>query len=194
MVSTAVNEPLLLDYHGDSPALREGAFVAPMATLIGRVTLEAGASVWYGSVLRGDNEEIVIGERCNVQDGSILHTDPGHPLLLGREVSLGHGAVVHGSRVADNVLIGMRATVLNGCSIGSYALIAAGALVRENSTIPPRALVAGVPGRIVRDVTDEECALIDRIAESYFQKSALHRQALEQHRQQQSRQQRGADE
>ena len=169
---------LLLDYGGSSPALSPEAFAAPLTALIGRVRLEAGSSVWYGSVLRGDNEEIVVGERSNVQDGSVLHTDPGHPLVLGREVSLGHGAVVHGSRVADNVLIGMRATVLNGCTIGSYALIAAGALVRENSEIPPRALVAGVPGRIVRDVTDAECALIDRIAESYYQKARLHREAL----------------
>lgn len=174
----AGNGPLLIDYHGHSPRVSVGAFVAPLAALIGRVVLDAGSSVWYGSVLRGDNEEITIGERCNVQDGSILHTDPGHPLVLGREVSLGHGAVVHGSRVADSVLIGMRATVLNGSTIGSYALIAAGALVRENSEIPARALVAGVPGRIVRDVTDEECALIDRIAESYYQKSKLHREAL----------------
>ena len=172
--------PLLLDYQGHTPAVSDEAFVAPLATLIGRVVLEAGSSVWYGSVLRGDNEEIRVGERCNIQDGSILHTDPGHPLLLGREVSLGHGALVHGSQVEDHVLIGMRAVVLNGCRIGSYALIAAGALVRENSEIPPRALVAGVPGRIVRDVTDEECALIDRIAESYFQKSHLHREALAQ--------------
>ncbi|HEX7004735.1 MAG TPA: gamma carbonic anhydrase family protein [Trueperaceae bacterium] len=175
----AAASPLLLDYHGHSPRLSGDAFVAPFSTLIGKVTLAAGSSVWYGSVLRGDNEEIELGERCNVQDGSILHTDPGHPLILGREVSLGHGAVVHGSRVDDHVLIGMRATILNGCKIGSYALIAAGALVRENSVIPAGALVAGVPGRIVRDVTDEERALIDRIAESYRQKAKLHRQALE---------------
>ncbi|MEX2535237.1 MAG: gamma carbonic anhydrase family protein [Trueperaceae bacterium] len=173
-----MSAPLLLDYRGHSPLIASGAFVAPLATLIGRVTLETGSSVWYGSVLRGDNEEIRIGERCNIQDGSILHTDPGHPLLLGREVSLGHGALVHGSVVDDHVLIGMRATVLNGCQIGSYSLIAAGTLVRENSVIPPRTLLAGVPGRIVRDVTDEECALIDRIAESYFQKSRLHREAV----------------
>ncbi|MEX2541334.1 MAG: gamma carbonic anhydrase family protein [Trueperaceae bacterium] len=176
-----MSRALILPYGGHRPDMANDAFVAPMCTLIGRVSLASGASVWYGSVLRGDNEEIVIGERCNIQDGSVLHTDPGHPLVLGREVSLGHGALVHGSRIEDHVLIGMRATVLNGCRIGSYSLIAAGAVVRENSEIPARSLVAGVPGRIVRDVTDEECALIDRIAESYFRKSALHRQALEDH-------------
>jgi carbonic anhydrase/acetyltransferase-like protein (isoleucine patch superfamily) len=174
-----VSEPFILEYQGHRPAVADGAFVAPLATLIGRVWLAAGASVWYGSVLRGDNEEIRIGERCNIQDGSVLHTDPGHPLVLGREVSLGHGALVHGSQVEDHVLIGMRATVLNGCRIGSYSLIAAGALVRENSVIPPRSLVAGVPGRTVREVSEQECALIDRIAESYFRKSSLHRQAIE---------------
>lgn len=177
-----MSNPLIVEYEGHYPDISSEAFVAPMSTLIGRVSLAAGASVWYGSVLRGDNEEIRIGERCNIQDGSVLHTDPGHPLILGREVSLGHGALVHGSEVADHVLIGMRATVLNGCQIGRYSLIAAGALVRENSIIPPRALVAGVPGRIVRDVSEEECALIDRIAESYFRKSALHRKALQEHR------------
>jgi carbonic anhydrase/acetyltransferase-like protein (isoleucine patch superfamily) len=173
-----VTDALILEYEGHRPEVAEDAFVAPLATLIGRVRLAAGSSVWYGSVLRGDNEEIRVGERCNIQDGSVLHTDPGHPLVLGREVSLGHGALVHGSRVDDHVLVGMRATVLNGCRIGSYSLIAAGALVRENSVIPPRSLIAGVPGRIVREVSEQECALIDRIAESYFRKSSLHRRAV----------------
>lgn len=171
-------EPLILDYHGASPQLADDAFVAPTAVLIGRVRMASGSSVWYGSVLRGDNEEIALGERCNVQDGSILHTDPGHPVVLGDEVSLGHGALVHGSQVADHVLIGMRATVLNGCRIGSYSLIAAGALVRENSEIPPRSLIAGVPGKVVREVSDEECEMIDRIARSYYEKSGKHREAL----------------
>jgi carbonic anhydrase/acetyltransferase-like protein (isoleucine patch superfamily) len=174
-----MTQPLLLEYDGHAPLLADDSFVAPGAALIGRVSLAAGASVWYGSVLRGDNEEIRVGERCNVQDGSILHTDPGHPLILGNEVSMGHGAVVHGSQVEDHVLIGMRATVLNGCRIGSYALVAAGALVRENTVIPARCLVAGVPARVVRDVTEQECELIDRIARSYFHKSTLHRKALE---------------
>lgn len=173
-----MTSPLLLAYEGFSPEIAADAFVAPTATLIGRVTLSGSASVWYGSVLRGDNDVIEIGERCNIQDGCILHTDPGHPLTLGREVSLGHGAVVHGSEIRDNVLIGMRATVLNGCRIGSYSLIAAGALVRENSDIPPGSLVAGIPGRIVREVSDEERALIDRIAESYYRKSGSHREAI----------------
>jgi carbonic anhydrase/acetyltransferase-like protein (isoleucine patch superfamily) len=174
-----VESSLVLRFGEHYPQVDKNAFVAPMTTLIGRVAIADGASVWYGSVLRGDNDLISIGERCNVQDGCILHADPGFPLILGREVSLGHGAVVHGSTVEDKVLIGMRATVLNGCHVGSYSLIAAGALVRENSVIPPRSLVAGVPGRIVREVSDEECSLIDYIAAHYVQKAAAHREALE---------------
>jgi carbonic anhydrase/acetyltransferase-like protein (isoleucine patch superfamily) len=173
-----VDSSVVLKFGEHYPEVDRNAFVAPMTTLIGRVVIGGGASVWYGSVLRGDNDLIRVGERCNVQDGCILHADPGFPLILGREVSLGHGAVVHGSTVEDKVLIGMRATVLNGCRIGGYSLIAAGALVRENTVVPPRSLVAGVPGRIVREVTDDECSLIDYIAEHYVEKAAAHREAL----------------
>jgi carbonic anhydrase/acetyltransferase-like protein (isoleucine patch superfamily) len=173
-----MDSSLVLRFGKHYPHVDENAFVAPMTTLIGRVAIADGASVWYGSVLRGDNDLISIGERCNIQDGCILHADPGFPLILGREVSLGHGAVVHGSTVEDKVLIGMRATVLNGCHIGGHSLIAAGALVKENTVVPPRSLVAGVPGRIVREVTDDECSLIDYIAEHYVEKAAAHREAL----------------
>lgn len=171
---------LILAYQGHRPKLAADAFVAPQATLIGKVELGAGSSVWYGSVLRGDNDAILVGDGCNIQDACVLHTDLGFPVVLGEAVSLGHGAVVHGARVADHVLIGMRAVVLNGCTIGSYALIAAGAVVRPGTEVPPGSLVAGVPARVVRQVSDEERAMIDRTSDSYRRKAAEHRAALEQ--------------
>lgn len=176
-----MNEPLIVAYDGVTPALGEGAFVAPGATLIGRVRMAEGASVWYGCVVRGDNDEIVLEAGVNVQDGSVLHTDPGRPLRLGAETTVGHGAVVHGCEVADHALIGMRAVVLNGCRVGRYAIVAAGAVLPPGTRVPDRTLVAGVPARPVRDVTDEECAMIDRTAASYRHKARLHREALDAH-------------
>lgn len=169
---------LVLPYDGHAPRIDAGAFVAPGCTVIGRVTLAAGVSVWYGSVLRGDNDDIVVGEDCNIQDGSILHTDKGRPLVLGRRVSLGHAAIVHGAQVEDDALIGMRAVVLNGARIGRFALVAAGALVRAGQEVPEGSLVAGVPARVVRDTNDEEREMILRVARSYRDKAGRHRAAL----------------
>lgn len=176
-----MNAPLILPYGGRSPTLAEGAFVAPGCAVIGRVRLAAGVSVWYGSVLRGDNDDIEVGEDCNIQDGSILHTDPGRPLVLGRRVSLGHAAIVHGARVEDDALIGMRAVVLNGAHVGSFALVAAGALVRPGQDVPGGTLVAGVPARVVRETNAEERAMIARVARSYRDKADRHREALAAH-------------
>lgn len=176
-----MTDPLLLTYEGHVPDLAPDAFVAPGCTLIGRVRLGAGASVWYGSVLRGDNDELRLGEDVNVQDGCILHTDVGRPLTLGDRTSLGHGAIVHGAEVAPDALIGMRAVVLNGARVGRYALVAAGALVRQDQEVPERTLVAGVPARTVREVTDDELAVIERTAVSYRDKARRHRAALDAH-------------
>ena len=176
-----MNPPLVFSYDGHHPQLDPTAFVAPGSTLLGRVRLAEGASVWYGSVLRGDNDDLDLGAGVNVQDGCILHTDAGRPQRIGAESSLGHGAVVHGCTVADHALIGMRAVVLTGCSVGRYALVAAGAVLRPGFDVPERTLVAGVPAKVVRDVTDEECAMIDRTAASYRRKAQLHRQALAAH-------------
>lgn len=167
--------PFIAPIDGVGPQIDPAAFVAPMTTVVGRVRLGAGSSVWYGSVLRGDDEEIVLGRDCNVQDGSILHADPGQPAVLGDRVSLGHGAIVHGARVDDDVLIGMRAVVLNGARIGSWSLIAAGAVVRPGMEIPPGSLVVGVPAAVRRETGDAERDMITRTTREYLRKSKVHR-------------------
>ena len=142
-------------------------WVAPGAILIGKVVLMPGASVWFGSILRGDNEPIVIGEDSNVQDAVVMHTDPGSPLTLGRGVSIGHQAMLHGCEVGDGTLIGIGAVVLNGAKIGKQCLIGANALIKENAVIPDRSLVVGQPGRVIRTLDDEAAARLSRTAERY---------------------------
>ncbi|ROO23909.1 gamma carbonic anhydrase family protein [Salinisphaera orenii] len=135
-------------------------FVADNATVLGRVRLAHEASVWFNAVLRGDNEEIVVGEGSNVQDASVLHTDPGYPLHIGVGVTVGHQAMLHGCTIGDNSLVGIKAVVLNGATVGRNCLIGAGALVPEGKTIPDNSMVIGVPGRVKREL---EAAEIDRL-------------------------------
>src|ERR1700760_320070 len=125
-------------------------WIAPNATVIGRVTLKRNASVWFGAVLRGDNEPIVVGEESNVQDGCVLHTDAGTPLTIGKAVTVGHLAMLHGCTIGDNSLIGIGAVVLNGARIGKNCLIGAKALIPEGKEIPDGSLVVGAPGRVIR--------------------------------------------
>ncbi|MFI9151282.1 gamma carbonic anhydrase family protein [Streptomyces sp. NPDC053367] len=141
---------------GREPKVDEGAFVAPTASVIGDVSLAAGASVWYGAVLRGDVERISVGAASNVQDNCTLHADPGFPVSVGERVSIGHNAVVHGATVEDDCLIGMGATVLNGAVIGAGSLVAAQALVPQGTVVPPGSLVAGVPAKVRRALSEEE--------------------------------------
>jgi carbonic anhydrase/acetyltransferase-like protein (isoleucine patch superfamily) len=143
------------------------AFIAPNAVVVGRVTLGAEASVWFGVVIRGDTEAVLIGPQSNVQDGCILHADPGEPCRLGARVSLGHGAIVHAALVEDEVLIGIRATVLNGARVGRGSLVAAGALIPPGMIIPPDSVVMGMPGKVVRVVSAEDRARIHHTAEHY---------------------------
>jgi carbonic anhydrase/acetyltransferase-like protein (isoleucine patch superfamily) len=157
------------------PAVSDEAWVAPGAVLAGDVRLAPGSSVWYNTVLRSEAEWIQIGERSNLQDSVSGHVDRGFPLVLGEGVSVGHGAVLHGCTIEDDVLVGMGATILNGAVIGTGSLIAAGTVVLENTVIPPRSLVAGVPGKVRREITDEELAGIRRNAETYLSHTALHR-------------------
>ena len=157
-----------------SPVVPDSAWVAPTATLVGQVVLEEGASVFYGAVLRADNEPITIGAGSNVQDNCVFHTDPGHPVTLGEGVSVGHGAVVHGATVGDHVLIGMSATVMNGAVIGDESMIAAGALVTEGTQVPPRSLVAGVPGKVRRELSDAEVEKLHENARIYEEHRDLH--------------------
>lgn len=159
---------------GIAPDVAPDAWVAPTAVLAGRVRIAAAASVFYGAVLRGDSEQIEIGAGSNVQDGAVLHADPGHPAVIGAGVSIGHGAVVHGARVEDGSLIGMHATVLNGAVIGAGSLVAAGAVVLEGTVVPPGSLVAGVPAKVRRDLSDAEREGLRRNAEAYLVLAAKH--------------------
>lgn len=148
----------ILDWNAilSQPVVDETAFVASNAIVVGRVTLRARSSIWYGCVLRGDGEFIEVGEETNVQDGSILHTDAGYPCILKNRVSLGHRATVHASVVEEGALIGIGATVLSRCVIGAGALIAAGAVVLEGTHVPPHTLWAGCPARQIRGLTPEQ--------------------------------------
>lgn len=147
---------LITGIGGKDPKVDAEVFVAPTASVVGDVTLHAGASVWYGAVLRGDVERISVGADSNVQDNCTLHADPGFPVTVGERVSIGHNAVVHGATVEDDCLIGMGATVLNGAVIGAGSLVAAQALVPQGMRVPPGSLVAGVPAKVKRELTEEE--------------------------------------
>lgn len=137
---------------------RGAAMIADNATVVGDVRLGKDVGVWFGVTIRGDDASITIGDECNVQDNSCIHVDVGAPLVMGRGVTVGHGVILHGVEVGDYALIGMGAIVLAGARIGEYAILGAGALIKENAVIPPRSVVLGMPGRVVRQVTDEEMA------------------------------------
>ena len=173
----------MLSLDGCSPDVAEEAWVAPSATLVGAVTLHAEASVWFGAVLRADGDRIEIGERSNIQDGAILHADPGFPLTVGGRVSVGHGALVHGCTIEDEVLVGMGATVLNGARIGRGSLVAAGTVVLEGTDIAPGSLVAGVPGKVRRALSEDEIESIHRNARRYVDRCRRYAEQLRVHAQ-----------
>jgi carbonic anhydrase/acetyltransferase-like protein (isoleucine patch superfamily) len=152
---------MIYDYGDRRVEMADNCFIAPSADVIGSVRLGFESSVWFGAVLRGDNDWIHIGDGTNVQDGSIIHVDPGVPVIVGANVTLGHGVLLHGCQIADNVLIGNRATILDGAQIGAGCLIAAGTLVTPNTHIPPDSVVMGSPGKVVRPVQARD---IERIA------------------------------
>lgn len=168
-------EAMLLAFEGVSPSVAGDAWVAHNATVIGRATLESESSVFYGAVVRADMDVVLLGAGSNLQDNVVVHTDYGYPTLIGAGVSVGHGAVVHGCTVEDDCLIGMHATVLNGARIGRGSLVAAGTVILEGTAIPPRSLVAGVPGRVRRELTDAEFERITRNAEIYRALATSHR-------------------
>lgn len=167
-------EPMLLPFGGTEPEIADEAWVAPGATLIGAVRLLPRSSVWYTAVLRGDGDTITVGEGSNIQDGCVLHTDPGFPVLIGSGVSVGHRAVLHGCTVEDDVLIGMGAIVLNGTLIGRGSLVAAGAVVLGDVVIPPNSLVAGVPARVRRELTADEFETVRNNARAYEERTPQH--------------------
>ena len=170
-------EPLILSVAGHSPQLHPESWVAPNATVVGQVILAVGSSAWYGAILRAEVETIEIGAGTNIQDGVTIHVDPGFPARIGSGVSVGHNAVLHGCTIEDDSLVGMGAVVLNGAVVGSGSLIAAGAVVPQGAVIPPGSMVAGVPGKVRRQLSDDEIAGIRTNATLYQELVKLHRDA-----------------
>ena len=170
---------MIFQLDGEQPNIAEGCFVAPSATLIGQVSLAQGASVWFGAVLRGDTEPIDVGEGSNVQDQAVLHADPGFPLKIGKGVTIGHLAMLHGCTIEDHVLVGIGAVVLNGARIGEGSLVGAGALVTEGKVIAPRSLVVGSPARVIRTLDENQVAGLKANAAHYVQNGKRYRAGLE---------------
>ena len=168
----------LYSLDGQAPELGEDAWAAPTAQLMGKVRLGARASVWFGAVLRGDNEWIMLGDGANIQENTVCHTDMGFPLEIGRDCTIGHRAMLHGSTIGEESLIGMGATVLNGAAIGRNCLIGACALVTEGKEIPDGSLVMGSPGKVVRELTESEIAGLRASALSYQRNAARFRHGL----------------
>ncbi len=162
-----------IDHHPEF--IDDTAFVAPNATIVGRVKVEAEASVWFGCVLRGDNDPIVVGPRSNVQDLSMIHTDEGVPCTVGAGVTVGHRVVLHGATIGDGALIGIGAILLNGARVGEQAVVGAGAVVTEGQEIPPRHLALGVPAKVVRELTDEELTRLKHAADHYVERAKAFR-------------------
>ena len=170
----------LYEIGGQAPTLADGAWVAPSADLIGDVRLGERASVWFGAVIRGDNTPILIGARSNVQEGAALHSDPGAPLIIGEEVTVGHHAVLHGSTIGARSLIGMGAIILNRAVIGENCIVGAGALVSEGKSFPPGSLIVGSPARAVRSLDETAKAMLRASAAVYVAKAADYAAGLKQ--------------
>lgn len=174
-----MQSPALIGTLGsDAPVIHPQAWVAPGAIVVGKVTLGRSSSVWYGSVLRADDAEIRIGEECNIQDLCCLHVDAGQPAVLEDRASLGHRAMVHGAHVGEGALIGIGAIVLGGAKVGAGTLVAAGAVVLPNAVLPAGVLAAGVPCRIVRELTETDRQSLAHTAAGYVQRAARHQDAI----------------
>ena len=165
---------------GDRTPVLDGEqhFIADGARVIGKVRLKTHSSVWFNAVLRGDNEWIEVGERSNVQDNSVLHTDPGFPLTIGKNVTVGHKVMLHGCTIKNNSLIGIGSTILNGAVIAENCMVGAHALITENKTFPPGSLIIGAPARVARELSEEEIAAISVAAEHYVDNAARYRETL----------------
>ena len=161
-----------------SPRIGDECFVAPDAAVIGNVLLRDESSVWFGAVIRGDNEPIEIGRGSNVQDGSVLHTDPGAPLRLDKYVTVGHQVMLHGCQIGASTLIGIGATVLNHARIGANSLVGAHALITEGKEFPDGVLILGSPAKVIRELTDEEKSALDQSARHYIERAALYLRRL----------------
>jgi carbonic anhydrase/acetyltransferase-like protein (isoleucine patch superfamily) len=162
----------------DSPSVAASAYVAPNATVIGKVILAENSTVWFGATLRGDNEIISIGALSNVQDCAVLHTDPGFPLTIGAQVSIGHQAMLHGCTVGEGSLIGIQSVVLNGAIIGKGCLVGAGALITERKVFADGSLIIGAPAKVVRELSAEERENLLKVAANYAERGAYYRAHL----------------
>ena len=160
---------MIYNFENSTPTLHKDSWVASNAILIGKVILKKDANVWFNVVLRGDIEPIIIGEGSNVQDGSVLHTDPGCPIKLGKSITVGHMVMLHGCEIDDDTLIGIGSTILNKTKIGKNCIIGANTLISENKIIPDRSLVLGSPGKVIRQVTDKEIEEIKENASRYVE-------------------------
>ncbi|MFH1870612.1 MAG: gamma carbonic anhydrase family protein [Pseudomonadota bacterium] len=160
------------------PSLGRDAWIAPNATVIGDVRLGDNASIWWNAVLRGDNDTITIGAGSNIQDGSVLHVDAGVPLTLGANVTVGHLVMLHGCSIGDESLIGIKSVILNNAQIGRHCIIGANSLIPEGKVIPERSLVMGSPGKVVRELTDEEVARLRLAAQGYVENARRYRDSL----------------
>ncbi|MDD7967115.1 gamma carbonic anhydrase family protein [Actinomycetospora lemnae] len=167
----------LITVDGHTPDVDAEAWVAPGAVVAGRVTIGKDTGIWYTAVVRADTEAVTVGEGTSVQDGTVIHADPGFPASIGANVTVGHRAVVHGCTVEDDCLVGMGAVILNGATIGRGSIVAAGAVVSQGVVIPPNSLVAGVPGKVRRETTDDERSMIQMSAAAYRHLLGLHRDA-----------------
>lgn len=166
------------EINGNAPAIPESCFVAPNASIIGDIRLGEDCSVWPFASLRADSDTITIGDRSNVQDNAVLHTAEGYPTDIGQDVTIGHNAIVHACTVADECLIGMGSTILSGAEIGEHCIIAAGAVVPEGKEIPEGSVVMGVPGTVVREVTEEDVDRIRNNAQVYVDKARSYRETF----------------
>jgi carbonic anhydrase/acetyltransferase-like protein (isoleucine patch superfamily) len=162
---------MIIPYKGKHPVIGENVFIAPTAVIIGDVVIEQGASVWFNAVVRGDRDRITIGARTNIQDGCVLHLDPGHPLTIGSDVTVGHGAVLHGCTIEDKVLIGISSVILNDAVVRSGSIVGAGAVVPEGMQIGPNQLAAGVPAKIKKDYGQDKTDTNVRESRIYLQLS-----------------------
>ncbi len=160
-----------------TPKIDSTVYVGPGAMIIGNVAIGCESSIWFNTVLRGDNASIVVGSRTNIQDGSVLHVDSDAPLNIGDDVTVGHNAIIHGATIGNGALIGMGAIVMNHSEIGEEALIAAGSLVPQGKKVPPRTLFMGSPGKVIRELTDTDLEKIRLACESYVQKSRRYMEA-----------------
>lgn len=161
-----------------APQLQEGVWIAENATVIGDVRLGRNVNIWFGAILRGDNDPITIGDNTNVQDGSVLHTDDGVPLDIGANVTIGHKVMLHGCKVGEGSLIGINAVVLNRAVVGKHCLIGANSLIPEGKVIPDRSLVCGSPGRIIRELTDHEISKLQASADNYVNNALRYQEQL----------------